>query len=124
LPESTRLKFAPVVRAWNWVGALLLLLLPTFVDVFSAVQYEVASSGVSLAVGTLAALVLILQFRRDRHPALAIGAIAFGCNVGLRLLESPFGPMVALAGLLVLGVGGAFESTSPTACDLLDGNVQ
>jgi dolichol kinase len=105
------------------MGALLLLLLPTFVDVFSVVQHEAAFHGVSLAVGTLAAFVLILLLRRDHHAALAIGVVAFVGSLGLRVLESPFGPMVTLAGLLVLGVGGAFASTSPTACDLLDGDV-
>jgi hypothetical protein len=106
------------------VGALLLLQLPTFVDIFTVVQHEVASPGMSLAVAALAALVVIVLLGRDHHAALVIAAVAFVGSLGLRVLESPFGPMLTLAGLIVLGVGGAFAPTSPTACDLFDGDVQ
>jgi hypothetical protein len=78
---------------------------------------------VSLAIGTVDALVLILLLRRDHHAALWIAAVAFIGSIGLRLVESQLGPMLTVAGLTVLGVGGAFESASPTACNLFDGNI-
>lgn len=68
-------------------------------------------------------LLIIVLLRQDHHAALVIAAVAFMGSLGLRVLESPLGPMLTLAGLIVLGVGGAFER-SPTACDLLDGDVQ
>ena len=93
-------------------GVLVVALVGPILDLLTQVQHLAALGPVALVACALAAALLGAWLVRDPRPAVMAAALAMGASTILRLSASPDAALLALLGVLALGIGGLFPAGS------------